>query len=223
MPMKKIATILSLMGAITLAQATLVADWNFNSQATGAAPTSITDDHGSGSLDLSHLSAGADATISSSGASQNEFGSDTAGNALLISSGTGENGKSIIFSLNMSSLQNLVLTYATEASTSGFTTQNWLYSTNGGTTFTPSAAITSIGTAYATETVNFSSALNNDPSILIELTLSGATSGNGTAHFDNLQFNATAVPEPAGCSLISAVGLLIICGTSTWRKRLTAK
>ena len=196
----------------------LLAGWNFN--------TDTTVSHGSGTLDLSTLANTADATISSGGGtSQNAVSPDSGLNALIITTGSGgrENGKSIIFSLSVSGYQNLILTYATVRTSTGFTDQNWLYS-NDGTTFTsfstingssiptPSGSITS--SSYAVETVNFSSitALNNDSLIYIELTLSGGTGVSD--RFDNIQFNAdlSPVPEPITLALPIFGGLVLTTG-----------
>ena len=233
--MKKIALTLCLVSAAFLTRADLVADWNFNQTPAAPSPTPITAsggaESGTASLDLSHLSSGDDATIGSSfsGTSVNIVVGDANGESLFIVGGTGEveNGKSIIFSLDMSGYQNLVLTYATDRSTTGFSEQDWSYSTDGGATFNSSSAVTSISSGFAKATVDFSSAIDNDSSILIELTLKGATTTSGSDHFDNIQFNAddyiAPVPEPAGWGLISAIGLLGICGVGIWRGQSAAR
>ncbi len=232
--MKKIALTLCLMSATFLTRADLVADWNFNQTPAAPSPTPIAAsggaEAGTASLDLSHLASSADATIgsSSSGTSVNRITGDATGESLFIVGGTGnvENGKSVIFSLDMSGYKNLVLTYATDRSSYGFNEQDWSYSTDGGVTFNSSSAITSISGGFATATVDFSSAIDNDSSILIELILKGATSSTGSDHFDNIQFNADAciapIPEPAGWGLISAFGLLGICGAGIWRGQSAA-
>src|ERR1035437_379315 len=215
--MKKFVTVVCLICVASLAKAALVASWNFNKSAAASGGAEVS----TASLDLS----ASVASLSSGGGTiQNGIGSDFGGNALIISAGStaGENGQSIVFSLSMSSLQNLVLTYATVRTSTGFNEQDWSYSTDG-TTFTPFSSISgsSIPTSssissssYAVETVDFTSvsALDNASSVLFELTVSGASGASGSDHFDNFQFNATAVPEPAGWGAISALGLMGICG-----------
>ena len=232
------ATTVAILGAglvlsgVNSTKATLIANWNFNALASGTASSSITASHGAGSLDLSQLNNNADANIDGSGSGQNEFGSDVAGKALALQAGSSEveNGKSIVFSLNMSGCQNLGLTYATVRSSTGFDGQNWSYSTDGGAHFSSDGLVgssISVPASYSTELVNFSSvsALNNNSSILIELTISGATGASGSDHFDNIQFNAdtiTAVPEPPGWGVIAAVGLLGVGGLHEWRQQRAA-
>jgi|GEM_PF-965190 len=226
-PGMPLATTVSILGAslilscASVCRGALIAGWNFNNQATGTAPTSISADHGSGSLDLSGLSSSADAKIDGTSSGLNS-GSDVAGNALALKGGTSEieNGKSIIFSLSMSGYKKLVLTYATVGTSTGFTVQNWNYSADGGANYISFASI-SVPTSYTTETVDFSSVsdLNNDSSILFELTVSGATGSTGSDHSDNIQFNADAVPEPPEWGAISALGLMGICGLREWRQR----
>ena len=233
--MKKFLAMVCLACATSLTQGALIAGWNFNSQTSGTAPTPISADHGSGSLDLSHLFSSSDAVIggASSGTSVNKVTGDANGKDFIIASGTKgalpdypENGKSIVFSFSTTGYKDIVLTYATLASSTGFTSQQWRYSTDGinytsfGSAITPG---TITYTATGIETVNFSSAtaVNNDATVYFELTLSGSTGGSD--HFDNFQFNADVVPEPAEWGLISGLGLLGICGVRTWREQRAAK
>lgn len=194
-----LATTVSILGAslilscASVGRGALIAGWNFNSQTSGAAPTTMAGEHG-GTLDLSHIFTPSDAVIggASSGTTVNEFSGDVAGKDFQFgSSGTGganENGKFLVFSLSMSGYQNLVLTYATEQTGNAFTAQNWSYSTDGGANYTSFATINPSAGSYATATVNFSSvsALDNASSVLFELTVSGASGATGSDHFDNI-------------------------------------
>jgi MYXO-CTERM domain-containing protein len=220
--MKKIAAIFCLMGTASFTKADLIAYWNFNTSTSVSGGT----ESGTATLDTSM----ANASLNGSGTSLNHVGTDGDGTPLEIAAGTtvGENGQYITFSLSMSSYQNLVLTYASARGTTGFTSENWSYS-NDDTTFNPLASNTSIPTygassaSYGTTpvTINFSSAttLNGDPSIWIRLTLNGATATSGADRFDNIQFNASPVPEPGTWGAISGAGLLGLCGVRAWRQR----
>ena len=220
-----VGLILSLADA---GRAGLIAYWDYSSQIYGPAPASIAASDGAqagaASIDVSHFSVNSDANIDVTCTTKNELAGDSTAYALALKGGTGEdeNGKSIIFSLSMTGDKNLVLTYATERSSTGFTGQNWSYSTDGGASYTSFSSISAPG-SYATETLNFSTvpAINNSSSVLFELTFSGATSSTGSDHLDNIQFNADpipAVPEPAESGTISALGLLGICVWHEWRQ-----
>jgi len=229
--MKKFLAMVCLVCATSLTQGALIAYWNFNTSATVVSGGTQS---GTASLDTSGAAL---ADLSGNGTSLNHVGSDINGTPLHITPGgttAGENGQFITFSLSMSGSQNLVLTYATTRTSTGFTDQIWSYSMDNSTftEFTTISGASAIpvdsspsSTSYAVNTVDFSSAstLNNDSSIWIRLTLNGATAVNGADRFDNIQFNADVVPEPAELGLIFALGLLGICGVRTWREQRAAK
>lgn len=203
-------------------QAALIAGWNFNSQATGTAPTTISADHGAGSLDLSQLANATDANIGSGGTTVNIVSGDLAGNDFFVRAGSSqrENGQSIFFSLSTTGYKDIVLTYATDGTSTGFTSQQWSYSTDGVNYISFDSAIV-VPSSFTAEEVNFSSvtSLNNASNIYFELTLGGATGSTGSDHFDNFQFNADVVPEPAAWGVASGALLLVLCGFDLLRQR----
>jgi len=221
--MKTIAIILISISVGGLAKASLLAGWSFNTQtASSTAPTTMSPEHGSGSLGLSPLASSADANIggNSSGTSINEFNGDTTGKDFYVQGGTSEieNGRSILFSLSTSGYLNVVLSYATYGTSSGFNSQQWSYSTDG-THYTALGSAITVPSSYTAESVDFSSVstLNNDSMVYFELTLNGATGSTGADHFDNFQFNATPVPE-SNWGAWSGAGLLLICVAQEWRQ-----
>ena len=217
-----------------LTQASLIAYWNFNSStAVSGGTESVT-----ASLDTSGAAL---ADLNGSGTTQNRVGTDAGSTPLRITpNGTaaGENEQYITFSLSMSGYQDLILSYATTRTSTGFTDQIWSYSTDD-SAFTPFTTIngassipvasTPTSASYAVDIVDFStvSSLNNDSTIWIRLTLNGASGSTGADRFDNIQFNASdyiaPVPEPAAFGLISALGLLGICGGGIWRDHRAGK
>jgi hypothetical protein len=209
--------------ALTLpARATLIAAWDFPAlQAAPGTPATFTATVGTGSLDVSAFAS----TVTNpertmfGGTTLNAFtGGDAGTTAALALANNSANGKSIIFSLDMSLYQNLVLSFVTRGTATGFNNQQWAYS-NDGTSYTAFGANTADNTAtFVTKSIDFSSitALNGDSSIFIQLTVNGASSASGNNRFDNIQFNAdlagvTAVPEAstwyAGIGL--SLGMLI--------------
>ena len=184
------------------ASAALLAYWDFNvggvggtAQTANTAPTSLAATTGSGTLTYTGTST---APSYFSGTTVNGVTGETAGSAYSPVGGTqsgsvyANNGSAIQFSLSLTGYTAPVVTYATQRTSTGFTTQAWSYSTDGGTTFTTLTSITSIPTAFATQTIDFSgvSALANLSTALFRVTLTGATAAAGNNRFDNIQFNS---------------------------------
>ena len=138
------------------------------------------------------------------------------GGAASVPAGTfGANGKAMVFKFSMSGLSNLSVSYAVQRTSTGFTTQQWDYSTNG-TTWSSAATITGIQASFAAgatpanvvSTVSVASGLNNAATAYMRVTFTGATSATGNNRVDNFQFNAAAIPAPGAVALIGLAGLV---------------
>jgi hypothetical protein len=127
---------------------------------------------------------------------------------------TTANNKSIVFKFDMSGYKDLVISLAAQRTGTGFTSQVWEGSSNG-TTWSSIGTLVS-GTTSGTIRDTFANTgvltlasfanVDNASTAFVRVTFSGATSASGNNRIDNIQFNATAVPEPT-------TGLLIGLGT----------
>ena len=136
------------------------------------------------------------------------------GGAASVPAGTfGANGKAMVFKFSMSGFSNLAVSYAVQRTASGFSTQQWDYSTDG-TTWSSAATITGIGASFAGGTTNVASTLgvasglDNAATAYMRVTFTGATSATGNNRMDNFQFNATVLPAPGAVALIGLAGLV---------------
>ncbi len=216
MKLNKIVGIVLLTGCLDMvaslsARATLIAAWDFPASTTSTAapntPAIFAATVGAGSLDVSAFAA----TIPNpertmfGGTTLNAFsGGDAGSTAALALANSSANGESIVFSLNMSLYENLMLSFATRGTSTGFNSHQWSFSTDGNiyTDFGVNTAVTA--TSFVVKTVDFSSvtALDGDDSVFIKLTVNGASGVSGNNRLDNIQFNAdraviAAVPEPS--------------------------
>lgn len=187
-----LATLLLVFAQLTSSAQVTIASWTFPTLAAQPnTPTSIPSDIG---IDTIYL----DGTNGSSAWLQatelTSFTGVTTSALALVDSNA--NGKSVVFALSMSNLQNLTLNFQTRRSGSGFLNHDWAYSTDGVnfTVFTtPNTAASAVNT-WEAKTVDFSSvtALTNQANVYIRLTVSGATSSSGNNRFDNIVFQATS-------------------------------
>jgi hypothetical protein len=209
------------------AQADLVAGWDFQTTANGgtavaaspATPKQYISNFGSGTLFLNGQEGSSDWFVPATGSTGTEltafggstlnlapgFNNTTAIGALAALNSTA-NGKSAVFKFSMAGFKDLIVSYATQRTSTGFTSQTWAYSTDA-TNWTDVQVFDAIPASFATQTLNTITALDNASSAYLRLTLTGATSNNGNNRLDNFQFNATAVPEPTSMLLLGSVTL----------------
>jgi len=104
------------------------------------------------------------------------------------------NGRHFIITLPTTGYENIVLSYATQRTNTGFTSQQILYSLNG-TDFTDFITITDIPAAFAVRTVDFSgiSGVNDNANFTVKIILDGISSSAGNNRFDNIALRGTEI------------------------------
>ena len=130
------------------------------------------------------------------------------GGAASVPAGTfGANGKAMVFKFSMTGLSNLAVSYAVQRTASGFTVQQWDYSTDG-TNWFNAATVGAFPASFAVSSFSLASGLNNAATAYMRVTFTGATSATGNNRMDNFQFNADAIPAPGAAALIGLAGLV---------------
>jgi hypothetical protein len=213
------------MASLSQVRADLVAGWDFQTTTNGGTalvaapntPKQITANFGSGGLFLDGQNGSSDWLANTElaafgGTLQNTAGTGfstvTAGAAALALVNQTANGKSAVFKFSMAGFQDLVVSYASQRTGTGFTAQVWSFSTDGLTwTDHQSVVPSSNFTTAAPLTLNNITGLNGATDAYLRLTVSGASTAAGNNRFDNIQFNATAVPEPTSMLLAGSVAL----------------
>ena len=125
------------------------------------------------------------------------------------------NGKSMVFKFSMTGLAGLSISYATQRTSTGFTSQVLEYSTNG-TSWSSIGSNTSIQSSYSgTATppgvaTSFSgiNGLDGASVAYVRVTFTGATDASGNNRIDNIQFHANTVPAPGALALLGVAGLV---------------
>jgi hypothetical protein len=210
------------------ANAALIVYFNFEDATTGGAPDFVADTNppnpGGGqqaSTITTNYTAGNFTSVDALAiASTNRTAADidtTANQAVNFNKTTSNNGKWIQFTVNSTFLQDLSLSFAIDNNGNGFNAAQLSYSTDGGTTFTNIAAGAFTFTTGPNQLI-VSGTFNvpQQPGLILRLTFSGGQSNgnNRQTVIDNIQLNATVIPEPATV----ASGLLGLCGLC-WHQR----
>lgn len=140
------------------------------------------------------------------GTTQNALEGDPAGGSLGIQGGTDaqNNGGFFEFSFDMTNFFNLEVSYATQRTGTGFSSQTWSYSTDG-QNFTNHQVISDIPTSFGVVNLNTITALDGVSTAFLRVTFDGATAQTGNNRLDNIQFNASVIPEPSAAILFTGL------------------
>ena len=218
----------SLVITITNAGApNLIAGWDFQTTTSGgtavaaapSCPTTLKANFGSGTLYLDGSNGSSSWIATATGNELSAFGGSTvnAGDGFSsTTSGVGSltmiggtsfsaNGKKLVFKFSMSGRKDLVVSYATQRTATGFTTHLWETSPDG-SNWTAAETKTITATSFAATTLTIITRLDNASNAHLRLTVNGATNSGGNNRLDNIQLNATAVvPEVSVRGPLAAV------------------
>jgi hypothetical protein len=235
----KIAMLSLVVGSAALlvstAKADLIAYWNFNASTAGTSgglgtvdqPYPFAANAGAGSISSNFSINTVAGTTAQNTGDLGTFGGDLgnalfgdlAGGALALRAGSGvsgssvtNNGKYVEFGISTASFgSDVILSYTTRGTGTGFQSQDWSYSTNGGVSYTAFTSVGGLTTTFAIKTIDFTAAgLGGVSDLRFRVTVNGATNTSGNNRLDNIQFNATRIPTPGSIALLGLGGLAAI-------------
>lgn len=176
-----------------------LAIWNFND-------SDLNVDHGSGTL-ISNLNVVN--LLFAAGTTNNARLGDLAGQALSLQGGTSvaNNGRNITFNVSTVGFSNIVVSFATQGTSTGFNSNQFQYSLDGinfidfGPPYAPAAVF---GTLPLVFTLTSIVGLNNNPNAAFRIIFNGATSSTGNNRIDNIVVEGTSetIPEPTTALLL---------------------
>lgn len=199
LPFNLICAFLISIAASQAAFADELAVWNFND-------SDLSVDHGSGTL-TTNLNAVN--VLFAAGTTNNARQGDVAGQALSLQGGTGtaNNGRNLTFNVSTLGFSNIVVSFATQGTSTGFNSNQFQYSLDGitfinfGAPYAPATAFGALPLVFSLTSIV---GLNNNPNAAFRIVFNGATSSTGTNRIDNfvVEGTNTTVPEPTTALLL---------------------
>ncbi|HXQ34217.1 MAG TPA: PEP-CTERM sorting domain-containing protein [Anaerolineales bacterium] len=195
-----VCLVLLLTAAAPAALADELAIWNFND-------SNLTVDHGSGTLASNFNPAN---LLFAAGSTNNARLGHVAGQALSLQggSGTANNGRHLTFNVSTLGFSNILVSFATQGTGTGFNSNQFQYSLDGinfvdfGLPYTPASVFGSVPLVFSLVSI---AALNNNPNAAFRILFNGAGSATGTNRIDNFVVEGTeltGVPEPMSVILL---------------------
>src|SRR5919106_4752580 len=198
-----ISAIMLLFLASQATQANEIAIWNFND-------SNLIVDHGTGVLTTDFIVAN---VLFAAGTTNNARLGNPAGQSLSLQGGSGtvNNGRHITFNVSTLGFSNIVVSFATQGTSTGFNSPQFQYTLDGinfidfGPPYVPLSAFGSLPVVFTLSSIL---GLNNNPMAAFRIVLNGATSSTGTNRIDNFVVDGTAVdtnstiPEPMSVLLL---------------------
>jgi len=205
-----ISAILLLFLVSQAAQATEIGIWNFND-------SNLIVDHGVGVVTTDIIAAN---ILFAAGTTNNARLGDIAGQALSLQGGSGtiNNGRHITFNVSTLGFANIVVSFATQGTSTGFNNNQFQYSLDGitfvdfGPAYTPATAF---GTVPLVFTLTGIAGLNDNANAAFRIVFNGASSATGTNRIDNfvVEGSPSGTPEPSGVPE-PATAVLLVSGLS---------
>jgi hypothetical protein len=198
-PFNLICAVLIFFAASQAALADELAIWNFND-------SDLSVDHGNGTF-TSNLNVAN--ILFAAGTTNNARQADPAGQALSLQGGTSNanNGRNLTLNVSTLGFSNIVVSFATQGTSTGFNSNQFQYSLDG-ITFLDFGAPYAPTTAFGSLPLVFSLAaivgLNNNPNAAFRIVFNGATSSTGNNRIDNIVVEGTnaSIPEPTSVMLL---------------------
>jgi hypothetical protein len=203
LPFNLICAVLIFLAASYSANADELAVWNFND-------SNLNVDRGSGTLTTNIIAAN---ILFAAGTTNNARLGDLAGQALNLQGGTGtaNNGRNLTFNVSTLGFSNIVVSFATQGTSTGFNSNQFQYSLDGltfidfGPPYVPLSAFGSVPVVFTLSSIL---GLNNNPNAAFRIVFNGATSATGTNRIDNFVIEGTtstipeSIPEPMSAVLL---------------------
>lgn len=182
------------------ARADEIGIWNFND-------SNLVVDHGTGTLTTSFNLV--NVLFTSAGTSTNARQGDPAGQSITLQGGTSNanNGRTLDLNISTAGFNNIVVSFATQRTSTGFNSNQLQYSLDGVAFVNFDAPYTPPLTfGLVTFDLSSISGLNDNPDAAFRIVFNGATSATGNNRIDNLVVEGenitTPIPEPASIVLL---------------------